>query len=535
MKREGNGEGNAGIDEDLNSRNLFAYGMDAMNKMAGSSVAVVGLNGVGAEAAKCLILANVGTVTLVDDAIVAMKDLSTHFYLCEKDIGRNRADACYPQLQELNPNVAVRVHNQPVTPALFAQHHAVVVCDGSLSQHIEWNGMCRALHPPVAFVLAEARGVCFRLFSDFGPAPYQCIPGHSPYCFPVAKIDPAAAGLATVTVVSEADTRPSRDDVVTFSDIPCALRRDGLPEAFRVASMPQQQAGRDSNLWRFEVEPISCPGQEACQMDACAGRGHIKQLISPQTFSFSSLAHCLQDPGNLSSRAWKQFAFDGRSEQLHVAFAAFHQYAQLGNVSHPLPRLPSDIDAYMRICKSVFSSFPDFAASYGAVDEELMRLFARSFTGLLSPIAAIAGAFAAQEAIKRCSQKYIPVCNPQWFYFDALDSLPDVSESQDPTDFEPQNCRYDDQIVLLGRSMQALLGNSNVFVIGAGAIGCEILKNFAMMGVACGEHGLLTITDNDHIEKSNLSRQFLFRSHHIKKSKSECASESVRLMNQHFK
>ncbi len=47
--------------------------------------------------------------------------------------------------------------------------------------------------------------------------------------------------------------------------------------------------------------------------------------------------------------------------------------------------------------------------------------------------------------------------------------------------------------------------------VGAGAIGCEMLKNWAMMGVAAGAEGKVTITDMDIIEKSNLNRQFLFR------------------------
>jgi len=48
--------------------------------------------------------------------------------------------------------------------------------------------------------------------------------------------------------------------------------------------------------------------------------------------------------------------------------------------------------------------------------------------------------------------------------------------------------------------------NANVFMIGAGAIGCELLKNLAMVGVGAGEKGLITLTDPDHIETSNLSR-----------------------------
>lgn len=47
--------------------------------------------------------------------------------------------------------------------------------------------------------------------------------------------------------------------------------------------------------------------------------------------------------------------------------------------------------------------------------------------------------------------------------------------------------------------------------MGAGAIGCELLKNFAMLGLGCGPEGCVTVTDMDTIEKSNLNRQFLFR------------------------
>ncbi|MEQ2196802.1 hypothetical protein XENOCAPTIV_013517 [Xenoophorus captivus] len=46
--------------------------------------------------------------------------------------------------------------------------------------------------------------------------------------------------------------------------------------------------------------------------------------------------------------------------------------------------------------------------------------------------------------------------------------------------------------------------------VGAGAIGCELLKNFAMIGLA-SEEGEVIVTDMDTIEKSNLNRQFLFR------------------------
>jgi ubiquitin-activating enzyme E1 len=39
----------------------------------------------------------------------------------------------------------------------------------------------------------------------------------------------------------------------------------------------------------------------------------------------------------------------------------------------------------------------------------------------------------------------------------------------------------------------------NVFLIGAGALGCEYLKMFALMGVATGSKGVVQCTDDDMI------------------------------------
>jgi ubiquitin-activating enzyme E1 len=43
-------------------------------------------------------------------------------------------------------------------------------------------------------------------------------------------------------------------------------------------------------------------------------------------------------------------------------------------------------------------------------------------------------------------------------------------------------------------------------MIGAGAIGCELLKNYAMLGLATGQNGKIVLTDPDVIEVSNLNR-----------------------------
>lgn len=66
-------------------------------------------------------------------------------------------------------------------------------------------------------------------------------------------------------------------------------------------------------------------------------------------------------------------------------------------------------------------------------------------------------------------------------------------------------------------------------MVGAGAIGCELIKNLSMLGL--GRKGLITITDPDLIENSNLNRQFLFREKHIRKPKSSTAAAAAIQMN----
>ena len=74
-------------------------------------VLIVGMKGLGVECAKNLILAGPHSVTLYDPHPVQWGDLSSNFYLSEKDVGAkiSRAQASFTKLQELNPYVKVKV------------------------------------------------------------------------------------------------------------------------------------------------------------------------------------------------------------------------------------------------------------------------------------------------------------------------------------------------------------------------------------------------------------------------------------------
>ncbi|XP_039403627.1 ubiquitin-like modifier-activating enzyme 7 isoform X8 [Mauremys reevesii] len=487
------------IDAGLYSRQLYVLGHEAMRRLAKTAVLVSGMKGLGVEIAKNIILAGVKSVTVHDPGNTQWSDLSSQFFLSESDVGRNRAVASQQRLAELNSYVPVTAYTRELSESFLAAFQVVVLSNSPLEEQLRISDICHARS--IRFVLADTKGLAGQLFCDFGENFVVDEPSEAdPVCAYVQHISQGTPGVVTCRDGQGHGHGFADGDFVTFSDVEGMSQLNGCkPRAIHV-------------LGEFTLE-IGDTGSFAPYQRG----GVITQVKVPQLHSYEPLRASLAKP--------KIKAMDDRGHSLHLAFRALHTFtAEMGRL--PRPRVQADAERLLELAQGL-------TTHQELLDEGLVRTFAHVSAGDLSPMAALLGGLAAQEVLKAASGKFLPLA--QWLYFDALECLPEQGTTLlTEESCAPRGSRYDGQIAVFGADFQERLGRQKYFVVGAGAIGCELLKNFAMIGLAAGEGGSVTVTDMDTIERSNLSRQLLFRLRDVGvsgKLKSETAAAAVRRMN----
>lgn len=250
------------------------------------------------------------------------------------------------------------------------------------------------------------------------------------------------------------------------------------------------------------------------------GGGIFTQVKMPKFVDFEPFSGQLKKPELMVS----DFAKFDRPQQLHIGVQALHKFAEAHDGQFPRPHNDSDAQEVIKIANELASSQEEKVE----LDEKLIRELSYQARGDLNPLAAFFGGVAAQEVLKAVSGKFNPI--HQWLYLDSLESLP-TSVTRSEETCKPLGTRYDGQIAVFGKEFQDKIASVKQFLVGAGAIGCETLKNWAMIGLGTGPKGKIWVTDMDQIERSNLNRQFLFRSKDVGKLKSECASAAAQAMN----
>lgn len=318
----------------------------------------------------------------------------------------------------------------------------------------------------IPFVAVRTKGLFFQIFCDFGDEfVTNDLNGESPY-------------IGTVKAVSDTG-------IVTLLED----ERHTLEDNDEILIRAKKYKITNTKAFSFAIEGYTG--------EPLAGET-FEQIKQKKVVQFRSLRSSLEKPLIHSE-------IKG-AETLHRCFLSYDQFKDM-----PFKEI-----------------LEKFASEYPTEKEDfyLVREFFRQPESSICPVTSIAGGIAAHEILKACSGKFTPL--QQFMYYHALESLPPKMYKKEPEKTVHPPSRYSPIYEIFGDDVVKIF-KSGIFVVGAGAIGCEHLKNISMLGM--GKDGTVALTDMDAIEKSNLNRQFLFREADISHMKSVVAAREASTLN----
>ena len=409
------------MDNNLYSRQIAVYGLDAVRSLGESNVLINGLNGTSLEIIKHLILSGINKLSIIDNSNVKLEDLSDTYYLSKEDIGKNKLNCIINNLKSLNPYVEV-LENQLINYDLY------ILVNDSIENAININKEIRRLNKK--FIWVNSLGIVGNIFCDFL--------NHKTF-----DLDGEELSISIIDKIENNIIKTIDNDKHNLYNGDKFKIYDNEFDVEEVININEFKVKKDDRLLKYK------------------SGDKIIQLRKQGNFIHNELEKELENP-----------TINSEYINLHKLF------------------LNKELDKYSDL----------------------------NFIGLSS----VLGSYAAQEAIKGLTNKYTPIS--QWFYYDCFDLVCDE-------EFVKENDRYDCLRKLVGSDNMEKIRNTTIFLVGAGAIGCEHLKNFSMLGIGGGDNSSILVTDMDIIEKSNLNRQFLFRNDHIGKSKSKVAVMETKRLN----
>lgn len=519
------------------SRQIGTYGLGTMNKIMKMNIFIYGMRGVGIETAKNIVLAGPKSLTIFDPFKVKMNDLTSNYFLKEEHVqkGQKRDESCISDLINLNSYVKLNImegddivsdiqkkNNDPEI-----KYDVVVITEFlSKSKIIEIDEICRKNN--IGFILSLEFGIYSYIFVDFGNEfKIYDNTGEEIKEYLIESITKEKNGKVFINNQLSGKLNLTSNDFVSFKEI------EGMTELNNCQPIKIKINGDSIEI-----------GDTSNFSDYISG-GIIFDVKIPKLLNFESFKERVEIPLKEGEEYNDPLDFlnPNIQEILHIGLLSLFDFYDKNNIL-PEINLQNDAEELLLLSKNILKlkqnenvywvknireNLEDYDIDFDLIFEKTMKYLSNWAKVEICPISSFIGGVTAQEIIK-FSGKYEPI--HQWLYCD----FSQIVENLNLTDIDRKlnNSRYDDQIAIFGNDIQKKLANSNIFMVGAGALGCEYLKTFSMMGIAVESDKKVYVTDNDNIEISNLNRQFLFNRSSIGKSKSEVACTTIKNMNKDF-
>lgn len=380
----------------------------------------------------------------------------------------------------------------------------IVLTEGDYATAIAVDNYCRAKGKK--FIFTQLAGVFGRVFNDFGDN-FEVLDknGETLQEVIIRSITNDEQGI--VELLGNQKHTLEDGDECTFVGVEGMKLNEG--ESHDDAAVTSDNIN-DTIHKVTVINPYSFKIGDTRKFGPYVSKGIVKQLktkvmVDFKSFEETALKTCaeLKMDENL---VYADFEKMSNGQLSHVAFEALDKFIQtaVGDKKAPRPWNLEDALRFIELAKPIADRYDLNSAEWKLDGQErkYLLMFAFQAEGVFNPLSAFFGGFVAQEIVKAITGKFSPT--NQYFYYDAMEVLPEFDalkhiETEEnknyfeevyvPTIAKTQELghRSDGLRICLGDGMIDKLAYTNLFMVGAGAIGCELLKNYAMLGVGTGK------------------------------------------------
>ena len=538
-----NSQMNDEIAKDRYSRYIGALGIDAVHKQSNATIFLSGAGTLGIEIAKNLVLSGCKELVFHDTKNTDIYDLNGQFFLEEKDIGFNRAERSIYKLQELNYYVKISLNKDDIfknnldeniiEKLGFKKFNVIILTECDNDTIILFDKFCRKNN--IYLIVCDVYGCVGRIVNDFGND-FEVIDkdGESiKECY-VQNIKISNENNNEIIISTNKGEKHGFEDgdLIEFYDF-----NDNVHKNLNNLNRKQFEIKVLSpNDFKIEDKNLSLIlnnlGNNDLNKNSDINLGKCRQVKQKINMNFKEINYLLSNK-NITNDIVNNY-YDknllctdyDKLENKYIITQCFNIINKLKNSQIQNNLIPFDKsirEAILKICKEY---------SYDIKNINKYILICSLYMFQFPTLAAFLGGLAAQEAIKSITKKYMPI--NQYMTYDCLELIENNGNILEQNIGEIKN--KDDIIkIIFGELYFKKLKNLNLLQVGAGAIGCELLKNFAVLGIGDASLGKIFITDPDVIEVSNLTRQFLFREKHLRLPKSSTAAAAAVQMNNNLK
>jgi ubiquitin-activating enzyme E1 len=475
------------VDNDRYSRQSYSIGQDVMCKLSKAVVLIVGYSTLSLEIIKNMTLLGINCINIHSSKKLDKYQQTGMYY-------KYRDKLPLEDFKKLNPGITIEEVNiydedNELNVKLLKKYNMVILTNSIFDDAINLNRITHKLNIP--FIMTGCYGLMGYVFNDWGEN------------FVINDVD----GDIYENLLIES----IQDKIIKFKD------GHNLSDGDILICTLQNLDGSTSS---FEIQvketktPLIVEMKEDLEKNINLYKSLIKKKI-PKNIKFKSLKQNYQSIDAIIADYSLPFT---RSTDLHELNLAYSQYLETVGET---PRSWSNVD---------FEIFTQYIKSWESKSEEfkiLAKKFCFTLRGDVLPVASIIASVASHEVLKALGHKYQPIV--QWYYMDYYELIENsevIGFKESCSKKYKSSSKYEGLINVFGKDILESIQKTKPFIIGSGAIGCELVKNLGMFGVK-----EMYLTDMDYIEKSNLSRQFLFNDDDIRKSKAQTAAKKIKLMN----